>query len=498
MSDELEDPGGGELEAAASARPPAQAESRQVELPADVESSLPDDAPRIQLPVFEGPLDLLLYLIRRNKIEIHDIPIAPITRQYMEYLELMRELNLELAGEFMVMAATLIHIKSKMLVPLSPAEAQGEEEGEDPREALIRRLVEYERFKNAAAELDALPMSGRDVFARGADIEMPAMDPGLAPVTLFRLAEAYYRVLTRAKINKSHEVQIEAVTVAQRMQQLTLMLDERQEFEFEGLFLGRSWSSELELRTMLVVTLMSILELVKLGVARVQQVPDTESIRIYRLSITEEARQQIEAYDEDQSFGAPVDLGPPQPSEAELDAAEELTLLAEALAGVHGADAELGAEVDAVAANTATPVLTDMSEEAGLEGQVAAPVRADMSEEAEPEQLAADAAEQPDEELRLLAAELAALDEAGAERAHTVEDEPVAATEPAVAEPATAESALDAELRLLAAELAALDAAEAVAEAVTFARGQVQLVHVDETDAANDSQEPDADDEDEA
>ena len=456
----------------------------------------------VELEVFEGPLDLLLHLVRRHELDILDIPISFVAEKYLEYLGMMRALDLEIAGDYLVMAATLAWLKSRELLPAQPKAGEeagaDEEEGEDPREALIRRLVEYERFKNAAAELDALPMSGRDVFARGADIEMPAMDPGLAPVTLFRLAEAYYRVLTRAKINKSHEVQIEAVTVAQRMQQLTLMLDERQEFEFEGLFLGRNWSSEHELRTMLVVTLMSILELVKLGVARVQQVPDTESIRIYRLSITEEARQQIEAYDEDQSFGAPVDLGPPQPSEAELDAAEELTLLAEALAGVHGADAELGAEVDAVAANTATPVLADMSEEAGLEGQVVAPVRADMSEEAEPERLAADATEQPDEELRLLAAELAALDEAGAERAHVVEDEPVAATEPAVAEPGTAESALDAELRLLAAELAALDAAEAVAEAVTFARGQVQLVHVDETDAANDPQEPDADDEDEA
>jgi segregation and condensation protein A len=470
----------------------------------------------VELEVFEGPLDLLLHLVRRHELDILDIPISFVAEKYLEYLGMMRALDLEIAGDYLVMAATLAWLKSRELLPAQPKAGEeagaDEEEGEDPREALIRRLVEYERFKNAAAELDALPMSGRDVFARGADIEMPAMDPGLAPVTLFRLAEAYYRVLTRAKINKSHEVQIEAVTVAQRMQQLTLMLDERQEFEFEGLFLGRNWSSELELRTMLVVTLMSILELVKLGVARVQQVPDTESIRIYRLSITEEARQQIEAYDEDQSFGAPVDLGPPQPSEAELDAAEELTLLAEALAGVHGADAdaELGAEVDAVAANTATPVLTDMSEEAGLEGQVAAHVRADRSEEADPERPAADAAEQPDEELRLLAAELAALDDAGAERAYTVEDEPVAAateperddpvaaTEPAVAEPEPAESALDAELRLLAAELAALDAAEAVAEAVTFARGQVQLVHVDETDAANDPQEPDADDEDEA
>jgi len=535
----------------------------------------------VELEVFEGPLDLLLHLVRRHELDILDIPIAFVAEKYLEYLGMMRALDLEIAGDYLVMAATLAWLKSRELLPViaKPGEEPGadDEEGEDPREALIRRLVEYERFKNAATQLDALPMSGRDVFARGADIEMPAMDPGLAPVTLFRLAEAYYRVLTRAKINKSHEVQIEAVTVAQRMQQLTLMLDERQEFEFEGLFLGRSWTSEHELRTMLVVTLMSILELVKLGVARVQQVPDTDAIRIYRLSITEEARQQIEAYDEDQSFGAPVELvdtGPPQPTEAELDAAEERTLLAEALAGVHGTNTEdLGPEAaEAVAANSFEGHgLEDMSEGTGSKGQV---------EDAE--------VEEPDEELRLLAAELAALeaaeaaeaaeddgegqgateaalaaeaasdvprepelddeadaeldDEADAEldeaadaeindaaepddeapdaddeaadaeapvdseveeegepepEAELDEGEPVAETEAALeeAEPvAEPESAIDEELRLLAAELAALDAAEAVAEAVTFARGQVQFVDADETDAANEAQDAENED----
>jgi len=457
----------------------------------------------VELELFEGPLDLLLHLVRRHELDILDIPISFVAEKYLEYLGMMRALDLEIAGDYLVMAATLAWLKSRELLPVQakPGEEAGaeDEEGEDPREALIRRLIEYERFKNAAAELDALPVSGRDVFARGADIEMPAMDPGLAPVTLFRLAEAYYRVLTRAKINKSHEVQIEAVTVAQRMQQLTLMLDERHEFEFEGLFLGRSWASEHELRTMLVVTLMSVLELVKLGVARVQQVPDTEAIRIYRLSITEEARQQIDAYDEDQSFGAVVDLakidsGPPQPTEAELDAAEERALLAEALAGVHGASTEPGPEA---ADSFVAPGLEDMSEAAnsfvahGLE---------DMSEAAGPNGQVAE--EEPDEELRLLAAELAALD---ADEAAVSEDAPegqgaeaeaeagVEHEPEAEAEPESAESALDEELRLLAAELAALDAAEAVAEAVTFTRGQVQLVHADETDAANEPQDAEDD-----
>ncbi len=306
----------------------------------------------VELDLFEGPLDLLLHLVRRHELDILDIPIAFVAEKYLEYLHLMRSLDLEVAGDYLVMAATLAWLKSRELLPQGPREGEqagaDDEEGEDPREALIRRLVEYERFKSAAAELDALPISGRDVFARGADIDIPPMDPGLAPVTLFRLAEAYYRVLTRAKINKTHDVTIELVTVAQRMQQLTLMLDERQEFDFEGLFLGRTWGSEHELRTMLVVTLMSVLELVKLGVARVQQVPDTDAIRVYRLVASDDARKLLETYDEEQSFGAPapddalaeasVQREAPQPTEAELDALEERTLLAEALAGLDGTE----------------------------------------------------------------------------------------------------------------------------------------------------------------
>jgi segregation and condensation protein A len=270
----------------------------------------------VALELFEGPLDLLLHLVRRHELDILDIPIAFVAEKYLEYLDLMRSLDLEVAGDYLVMAATLAWLKSRELLPSAPSEEQAtseDEEGEDPREALIRRLVEYERFKSAASELDALPVAGRDVFARGADIDVPPMDPGLAPVTLFRLAEAYYRVLTRAKIAKSHDVTIEAVTVAQRMQQLTLMLDERQEFEFEALFLSRTWSSERELRGMLVVTLMSVLELVKLGVARVQQVPDSTAIRVYRLIASEEARRLVEGTTRRRASARPWSSDRPRP-----------------------------------------------------------------------------------------------------------------------------------------------------------------------------------------
>ncbi len=146
-------------EAVAEEIPPGGTETtdeggpERVTVPEGVESTLPEDVPRIRLPLFEGPLDLLLYLIRREKIDIHDIPIAPITREYMEYLDLMGELNLDVAGDFMVMAATLIHIKSKMLVPVEPTEAEGEEDYVDPREELVQRLLELERYKEAAGVL---------------------------------------------------------------------------------------------------------------------------------------------------------------------------------------------------------------------------------------------------------------------------------------------------------------------------------------------------------
>ena len=419
----------------------------------------------VNLELFEGPLDLLLHLVRRHELDILDIPIAFVAEKYLEYLDLMRSLDLEIAGDYLVMAATLAWLKSRELLPAQPSEEQAaseDEEGEDPREALIRRLVEYERFKSAASELDALPVAGRDVFARGADIDVPPMDPGLTPVTLFRLAEAYYRVLTRAKIAKSHDVTIEAVTVAQRMQQLTLMLDEKQEFEFEALFLSRAWSSERELRGMLVVTLMSVLELVKLGVARVQQVPDTTAIRVYRLVASEEARRLVEAYDEEQSFGAPVQEGPPPPSEAELDAIEDEKLLAEALAGLTGEEDEEADEGvrDIAAGDAATLAAANVAggeEEAEVEAagdEDAALEDADATDE--------DAAlEDADAVIEEAADEHAALEEADAVIEHAADE--ASADEVALLEEAADEDA-DAVIEDAADEDSALEEADALIE----------------------------------
>jgi segregation and condensation protein A len=275
----------------------------------------------VALDVFEGPLDLLLHLVRRHELEILDIPIAFVTEKYLEYLALMRAMDLEIAGDYLVMAATLAYLKSRELLPPDPDEsdeALDDEEGMDPRDALIQQLLEYQRFRTAAAELDSLPVSGRDVFGRGLDVELPPVDPGLAPVTLFRLAEAFHRVLERARIRKSHDVVLESVSVAERMEQLSNILAQQQQLDFDRLFLDREWASERELRTMLIVTLMSILELAKLGIMRIHQPQGSVSILLEQTVTAEVARKMLEGYDEASSYGA-------APTDSDRDPEDERT-----------------------------------------------------------------------------------------------------------------------------------------------------------------------------
>ncbi len=242
-----------------------------------------EDAYEIELDVFEGPLDLLLHLVRRHELDILDIPIAFVCRKYLEYLAFMQALDIEVAGDYLVMAATLAWLKSRELLPRPGTEDDEEDEvAEDPRARLVEQLLEYRTFKDAAERMDALPIEGRDVFFRGGAVELPPVDPGLAPITLFRLAEAFHRVLEKARIQKKHEVVLERITVRERMRQLALMLVEAPSLTFESLFLGRTWNSEQELRSMLVVTLMSILEMVKIGLLSVHQPAESENLWIER------------------------------------------------------------------------------------------------------------------------------------------------------------------------------------------------------------------------
>ncbi len=201
-----------------------------VELPRDL--YIPPDALEIVLEAFEGPLDLLLYLIRRENLDILDIPMAPLTRQYLEYVEMMRSKNLELAAEYLVMAAMLMEIKSRMLLPRPPSAERPEE---DPRAELVRRLLEYERIKKAAQQLDELPQLGRDVVAVSVWIERTVVErlPDVHPQDL---AEAWRSLLRRARLAAHHHIAREQLSVREQMSVVLRRLREANVLEFRELF----------------------------------------------------------------------------------------------------------------------------------------------------------------------------------------------------------------------------------------------------------------------
>ncbi|MEE8217618.1 MAG: segregation/condensation protein A [Vicinamibacteria bacterium] len=250
----------------------------RVTVPEGVESTLPEDVPRIRLPLFEGPLDLLLYLIRREKIDIHDIPIAPITREYMEYLDLMGELNLDVAGDFMVMAATLIHIKSKLLVPVEPTEAEGEEESVDPREELVQRLLELERYKEAAGVLHQQAQIRAAQWTRP-DTVLPEFDDvgeEMLEAGLYDLVAAFKELLDRRKSLLAHEIETEGPSVDERMRELLPMIGAGESLEFLELF------ASLETKGQMITTFLALLELVRLKQVRVYQRGMFGAIRVFR------------------------------------------------------------------------------------------------------------------------------------------------------------------------------------------------------------------------
>ncbi len=271
--------------------PAGAAAPERVSVPEGVESSLPADAPRIHLPEFDGPLDLLLYLIRREKIDIHDMPIAPITKEYMEYLDLMQDLNLDVAGEFLVMAATLIHIKSKLLVPIEPTEAEGDEDYVDPREELAQRLLEFQRYKEAAGVLHQQAQIRAAQWTRP-DTVLPTFDDAgeeMIEAGLYDLIAAFKELLDRRKSLIAHEVEDEGPPLEQRMEQLLAMINEGESLEFLELF------ATIETKAEMIVTFLALLELVRMKRVRVYQRGMFGSIRVFR------------------PVGPPADV-PPQPA----------------------------------------------------------------------------------------------------------------------------------------------------------------------------------------
>jgi len=234
---------------------------------------------RIELPAFEGPLDLLLHLIQKHELDILDLPVAFVTEKYLGYLSLMERLNLDVAGEYLLMAATLAHIKSKMLLPQQPTDQDDDAPLEgDPREDLIRRLLEYQKYKQVAVQLGVRDIVGRDVFERGSPAPEPEGPAPLAETGLFALLDAFQAVLARVRDGLSFEVSAEQITIQERMTEITDILRGHTSCTFEDLFEGLGTTYQI------VVTFLAVLEMAKMRLMRIYQSDPSAPIHIeYRV-----------------------------------------------------------------------------------------------------------------------------------------------------------------------------------------------------------------------
>ena len=240
------------------------------------------DSYNVKLDIFEGPLDLLLHLIKKSEVDIYDIPIVDITNQYVEYMELAESMSLDLAGEFILMAATLIYIKSRMLLPIPETMVEEEDDGVDPRAELVRKLLEYQRFQEVAEELSKRPILGRDVFVRGLTpfnlsdfVEEDAMETGLDNVTLFDLISVFRDILDRAPTSHQVDVTVDRFRVADKVNHVMEVLDRDKSVIFRDLFPTGAPKGEI------IVTFLAILELGKLLMVRINQTDDGV-IRVYK------------------------------------------------------------------------------------------------------------------------------------------------------------------------------------------------------------------------
>jgi segregation and condensation protein A len=234
----------------------------------------------IKIPVFEGPLDLLLHLIRESKIDIYDIPLAIITRQYLEYIQMMKELNLDIAGDFLVMAATLIHIKSRMLLP--PDEEVPSEELEDPRRELVQRLLEYQAFKEAALGLREKENEWIKIFQREPSSDEDEEGIHLSDVNLFDLLDAFKKILETAPPEVG-TITKETLTVKDKMHFIMDTLEGQEAVRFEDLFAGGITKSQI------IVTFIALLELIRLGLMRAYQEREFGNIWVIKQNVEQPA-----------------------------------------------------------------------------------------------------------------------------------------------------------------------------------------------------------------
>jgi segregation and condensation protein A len=264
---------------------------------------------QVALDVFEGPLDLLLHLVKKHELSILDIPISFVTERYLEYLDAMVALDIDVAGEYLLMAATLCHIKSRELLPSAePLEEEDREDGEsgegdiDPRADLIRRLLEYQKYKEAAQQLGQQPVVGRNVWSRGAPVEDAVgegVDPDavapLAPFPVHKLIEAFDRVMQQAKLKVAHDVLIDRLSVSQKISELTDRLEAEGRFSFSSMFSflrDEAPRSLAEVKAEAVVTFLALLEMAKLRLVILSQPVVDDEIFIERAGDDLRARME--------------------------------------------------------------------------------------------------------------------------------------------------------------------------------------------------------------
>jgi segregation and condensation protein A len=240
---------------------------------------------QVSLPMFEGPLDLLLHLVQKHELDILNIPIAFITEKYTAYIQLLDELNIDLASEYLVMAATLVHIKSRMLLPNPPADelADGSEDAElDPRAELVRRLLEYQKYKLAAEQLGLRPVLGRDVFPRGSSDQAAGGEAPLEGVSMFKLLDAFQSVLTRTQNTRDHQIDFDRFSISEKISELSDRLRLVRRLIFHEIFDANTSRGEI------IITFLAILEMTRLRLTRLSQ--DGPFLPIYiELRVTDDA-----------------------------------------------------------------------------------------------------------------------------------------------------------------------------------------------------------------
>jgi segregation and condensation protein A len=308
---------------------------------------------RVALPEFEGPLDLLLHLCKTHEIEIVNIPIAFITTKYLEYLEVMSHMPVDIAADYLVMAATLAYLKSRELVPApEPLEvaAEGEDaEQGDPRQELIRRLLEYQKYKDAGEKLAARPIEGRNVFGRGSTIEIETSSAGNADESVWKLIEAFGRILEKAGPVSTHNVVIDRVSIGDRINQLVDRLQSGGgSFRFESCF--DLALPEHELRHQVVVTLLAILELARMKAVRILQAEEVNADGHREVLVTHVAGADLEAARRVHITSASEDLemgGDPEEDDGDTEAGQ-----ADAAAAAAAAEDAVAAADEAAADST--------------------------------------------------------------------------------------------------------------------------------------------------